>query len=325
MPPFPGQPTAADESQVQATGLADPGPQAPAAGARAHPLALSTTEHQDAWQQFTPQCIDNARCLARTWNHSFGGQCHKLRDKDTDLCTGCANGKLTHGRIDGPIPAKKLCEFQRWASKRNSAGAPAESKMASDPTPQALSSKGSLDEGETTAAASVVSLPLPDIATTRAAAPEALATATGSGDRSPTPVGRKLSWGEAIPSDRSAKPTATRPESNPGASKKKPKPRQMGSARASSSNAAADTATISQGILWRPSSKSNADVQTSRGVVSGFGDERCEDVDAQRRTRDREALSRAATRSDEGQRGRARDILDRDLDRSAGSAWRAGR
>ena len=60
-------------------------------------------------------------------------------------------------------------------------------------------------------------------------------------------------------------------------------------------------------------------------IVSGFGAERCEDVDAQRRRLDREESSRAAVRRDDWQRGRARDFQDRDLDRGAGGPWHAGR
>ena len=60
-------------------------------------------------------------------------------------------------------------------------------------------------------------------------------------------------------------------------------------------------------------------------IVSGFGSERCEDVDAQRRRLDREESSRAAVRRDDWQRGRARDFQDRDLDRGAGGPWHAGR
>ena len=60
-------------------------------------------------------------------------------------------------------------------------------------------------------------------------------------------------------------------------------------------------------------------------IVSGFGAERCEDVDAQRRRLDREESSRHAVRRDTGSAGRARDFQNRDLDRGAGGAWHAGR
>jgi hypothetical protein len=45
--------------------------------------------------------------------------------------------------------------------------------------------------------------------------------------------------------------------------------------------------------------------------VSGFGFERCEDIDVQRSRLDEEALSRAAVRRDAWERGRARDFQDR--------------
>jgi len=62
----------------------------------------------------------------------------------------------------------------------------------------------------------------------------------------------------------------------------------------------------------------------SARIVSGFGTERCEDVDVRRRQLDQDALQRASVRQEEWQRGRARDMQDRDLDRSAGGAWHAG-
>ena len=45
--------------------------------------------------------------------------------------------------------------------------------------------------------------------------------------------------------------------------------------------------------------------------MSGFGAERCADVDVHRSRFDEEALSRAAVRRDAWQRGRARDFQDR--------------
>jgi len=60
-------------------------------------------------------------------------------------------------------------------------------------------------------------------------------------------------------------------------------------------------------------------------VVSGFGDERCADVDRQRAQLDRGERQRARDRRETGRAGRARDIDNRDLDRGAGGAWHAGR
>ena len=60
-------------------------------------------------------------------------------------------------------------------------------------------------------------------------------------------------------------------------------------------------------------------------IVSGFGAERCDDVDAQRRRLDQEESARSVVRIDNWQRGRVRDFQDRDIDRGLGGAWQAGR
>ena len=62
-----------------------------------------------------------------------------------------------------------------------------------------------------------------------------------------------------------------------------------------------------------------------QGVVSGFGAERTDDALGDQAQRDREAMSRARTRRDDGVRGRVRDFQGNDLDRSAGGAWSLGR
>ena len=62
-----------------------------------------------------------------------------------------------------------------------------------------------------------------------------------------------------------------------------------------------------------------------RGVVSGFEVERTNDALGDQEQRDREALSRARGRMEDGLRGRARDFQGNDLDRSVGGAWSLGR
>ena len=59
-------------------------------------------------------------------------------------------------------------------------------------------------------------------------------------------------------------------------------------------------------------------------VVQGFGSERCDDVAADRARLDAEQLARQIHRVQEGERGRMTDRTGEDLDRSAGSAWKAG-
>ena len=62
-----------------------------------------------------------------------------------------------------------------------------------------------------------------------------------------------------------------------------------------------------------------------QGVVSGFGAERTDDALGDQAQRDRDAMSRARARRDDGARGRVRDFQGNDLDRSAGGAWSLGR
>ena len=66
-------------------------------------------------------------------------------------------------------------------------------------------------------------------------------------------------------------------------------------------------------------------VARRRGVVSGFGAERTEDALGDRERRDRDAMTRARVRREDGVRGQARDFQGNDLDRSAGGAWSLGR
>eukprot|EP00928_Gymnodinium_smaydae_P072322 TRINITY_DN5569_c0_g1_i1.p1 TRINITY_DN5569_c0_g1~~TRINITY_DN5569_c0_g1_i1.p1 ORF type:complete len:226 (-),score=63.32 TRINITY_DN5569_c0_g1_i1:139-816(-) len=51
--------------------------------------------------------------MARTWADGKGGQCTKKKDSGTDFCSihGRDNKWEVHGRVDGPIPEKKLREF----------------------------------------------------------------------------------------------------------------------------------------------------------------------------------------------------------------------
>ena len=60
-------------------------------------------------------------------------------------------------------------------------------------------------------------------------------------------------------------------------------------------------------------------------IVTGFGEERVDDVAADEALRLEAGVRRAARRRDEGERGRVRDWDDNDLDRSTGAAWHAGR
>lgn len=68
-----------------------------------------------AWKVFTPSVIDPAGCQARTWTLGLGGQCSLRTQAFSEFCTQHARNDTwkTHGKVDGPIPAAKLREFQR--------------------------------------------------------------------------------------------------------------------------------------------------------------------------------------------------------------------
>mmetsp|Transcript_74175 Transcript_74175/g.172033 ORF Transcript_74175/g.172033 Transcript_74175/m.172033 type:complete len:232 (+) Transcript_74175:53-748(+) len=60
----------------------------------------------------------NPWCMARTWNEGMGGQCRKRPYKGSAFCWWhCCGGWKLHGRIDGPVPKKKLLEFKRVNAK----------------------------------------------------------------------------------------------------------------------------------------------------------------------------------------------------------------
>ena len=60
-------------------------------------------------------------------------------------------------------------------------------------------------------------------------------------------------------------------------------------------------------------------------IVTRFGDERIDDVRVHDANMEADALHRHEHRVNEGDRGRMRDADNRDLDRSAGGPWHAGR
>ena len=83
---------------------------------------------------------------------------------------------------------------------------------------------------------------------------------------------------------------------------------------------------VVDGCIVRPVRVQDDSVMPQSGrIVSGFGDERSEDVAADRARLDAEMLARQSHRKTEGERGRLTDHTGKDLDRSAGSAWKSGR
>merc|ERR1711971_1407668 len=64
------------------------------------------------WKTFTPESINHESCMARIWNGGKGGQCTKTkRVEGYDYCVTHKEKYVVHGRVDGPIPLKKLKEF----------------------------------------------------------------------------------------------------------------------------------------------------------------------------------------------------------------------
>ncbi len=104
-------------------------------------------------------------------------------------------------------------------------------------------------------------------------------------------------------------------------------PRQEGSSSRAEGLGAAPTI-VKGRLLRRPprhAASSSAPASSGGRIVSGFGAERVEDVDAQRRARDAQMAQTAAARAEDGSRGRAVDMHGNELDRSEGAAWQAGR
>eukprot|EP00930_Biecheleria_cincta_P089693 TRINITY_DN79031_c0_g1_i1.p1 TRINITY_DN79031_c0_g1~~TRINITY_DN79031_c0_g1_i1.p1 ORF type:complete len:333 (+),score=77.50 TRINITY_DN79031_c0_g1_i1:25-1023(+) len=83
---------------------------------------------EERWRRFTPSSIDRNLCFARTWKGGAGGQCSKRPIGDEAFCSSHLGDRWqVHGRVDGPIPEKKLKEFERIAASSSSSSAAATS------------------------------------------------------------------------------------------------------------------------------------------------------------------------------------------------------
>lgn len=93
--------------------------------------AKEATSSVETWKQFTPAIIDRNRCLARIWFGGQGGQCGVPIPDGRDLC--CAHGEFSpFGRVDGPVPANKVADFEAAYARR----------VAALPTPEKPAAKG---------------------------------------------------------------------------------------------------------------------------------------------------------------------------------------
>jgi len=70
------------------------------------------TSAPPSWMRFTPPAVRSDRCMARTWDRGSGGQCMRLKKASQDFCGHHGGVKWTaYGRVDGPIPQRKMAEF----------------------------------------------------------------------------------------------------------------------------------------------------------------------------------------------------------------------
>ena len=66
---------------------------------------------------FTPKKIDPHLCMARVWADGRGLQCSMAKRQGAEFCGRHNTCWEVHGRVDGPIPEKKLKEFQKHQLK----------------------------------------------------------------------------------------------------------------------------------------------------------------------------------------------------------------
>ena len=92
---------------------------------------------------FTPKKIESHLCMARTWNSGQGGQCTRKQMKG-DYCSGhSGEGWKVHGRVDGPIPEKKLKEFYKEQNKKRGVKKEVQGASAGERCPTASEATGS--------------------------------------------------------------------------------------------------------------------------------------------------------------------------------------
>lgn len=85
-------------------------------------LRKKQTPRDAPWLRFTPAKLNIQRCFARTWNNGLGGQCAKRKLHGSDYCDEhrSEDSRAELGTVDGPIPEKKLLQFQKLASRNDS-------------------------------------------------------------------------------------------------------------------------------------------------------------------------------------------------------------
>ena len=143
-PPAPGGAGDEDDDAGRASGV----PSADLAPSGVEPSAGASPADR-VWLRFTPNTIDQTKCLARTWGSGVGAQCRSVLARGCDVfCKKHFTQQGTkgwHGRVDGAIPEAKLKEFQGVARRA--------SRAVSAPTAPVA---GTLPEASPAAVASTV-------------------------------------------------------------------------------------------------------------------------------------------------------------------------
>ena len=244
--------------------------------------------------------------MARTWGEGQGAQCTRARVASSRLCRMHAKQQGSAawlGEVDGPIPDAKLKEFQKRGKPR----------ALPDAEPRA----GTLQEvgdGAHVVGASVGGFSGGCVARLSGAGfGEVARPGSSLGAGSSASAGVDGGVGRSRLRRSRVAPDAAESSSLPSQDRLAASPAAVGLYGVDPAAAAAATP---PGV--------RVSVRGPR-VVSGFGDERVEDVAAAETQRISEGARRGAYRRDEGLRGRMRDMADRDLDRSAGGAWGAGK
>ena len=271
-------------------------------------------EEAPRWKRFTPAVVDPSKCLGRTWSSGRGGQCGSKRCAGADLCARHARQVGTQGwlgKVTGEIPERKLKEFEKeWAKSVKKAGGGGSGDgggaggggggPGSGAGAGAGAGVGAEMEGEARA----------DVALGTGEVVGAGDVAGGAGEQGVMQgpgLGRLRRAGFGVATEGQT------PVDLPGGE----------------GGCAPEQARTGLGRGRSVAGAGGFGARRGRGgrgrVVTGFGEERVEDVEELVARREGEAVARHRERAQEGLRGRAVDFEGRDLDRGAGGAFRLGR
>ena len=307
-------------------GAAEDVARAAAVGAR-QSSETNAGEDVPRWRLFTPPAVDAGRCLARVWKEGCGGQCTRKPQAGADLCathTKNVGKDAWLGKVTGEIPAKKLKEFER-ARKRTEAGAGAigggahakgggvgDGVLAGG----AEASKGEAEGAEERG------VPAREEEEGRmkrlrragfeiGGIGEGLGTGAGGGGAAASTIAAGAGESDLRQGGEVLGVVAGEAAAGEGRANCLRRG-QGGRGRGERVVGAVGEAAHARGAM-------------SGRIVSGFGEERVEDVRGLAARREEEALARHHVRAEEGARGRAVDFHGQDLDRGAGGAFSLGR